>query len=72
MITVKGEIKYRAMATGVWVLESETGECYELYQPWESLRQEGLRVQVKGEIRNDIMTVAMVGRVLEVQEVSFD
>lgn len=69
MIAVKGEVQYRAIASGVWVLVSDTGETYELYKPSENLRQEGLRVKVKGKIRSDIMTVAMVGKVLDVVEI---
>ncbi len=70
MITVKGEIQYRAIASGVWVLVSDTRETYELYKPSESLCKEGLRVEIKGNIRTDIMTIAMVGKILEVVEVN--
>jgi hypothetical protein len=31
------------------------------------LKQAGLKVSVKGEIRKDVMTFAMIGPVLEVQ-----
>lgn len=78
MITVKGEIQYRALglaapsvtASGTWVLVSDTGETYELYKPSENLRQEGLKVEIKGNIRSDVMTIAMVGQILEVKEFS--
>lgn len=70
MITVKGEIQYSAIASGVWVLVSDTGETYELYKPSENLRKEGLRVEIKGNIRRDIMTIAMVGQILDVVEVN--
>ena len=70
MITVKGKIQYRAIASGTWVLVSDTGETYELYKPSDSLCKEGLRVQIKGNIRTDIMTIAMIGQILDV--VQFD
>lgn len=70
MITVKGEIQYRAIASGTWVLVSDTGETYELYKPSENLRQEGLKVEIKGNIRSDVMTIAMVGQILEVKELN--
>ncbi|WP_342597021.1 hypothetical protein VKI21_16580 [Cyanobacterium aponinum UTEX 3222] len=70
MITVKGEIQYRAIASGTWVLVSDTGETYELYKPSENLRQEGLKVEIKGDIRSDVMTIAMVGQILEVKELN--
>ncbi|MTF38508.1 hypothetical protein [Cyanobacterium aponinum] len=70
MITVKGKIQYRAIASGTWVLVSDTGETYELYKPSENLRQEGLKVEIKGNIRSDVMTIAMVGQILEVKEFS--
>jgi len=65
---VKGEIKYNSIGLGTWTLVSDTGKVYEIYKPSQDLRKEGLIVEVEGIIRDDIMTVAMVGKVLEIKE----
>jgi D-arabinose 5-phosphate isomerase GutQ len=66
MIKVTGIIKYQDIAVGVWTLISDSGETYELYKPSENLRQDGLNVTVQGKIREDIMSMAMVGKILEI------
>jgi hypothetical protein len=70
MVTITGIIKYRDIAVGVWTLISDSGETYELYKPSDSLRQEGLKVTVQGKIRDDIMSMAMVGKILEIISVA--
>ncbi|MBL1211456.1 hypothetical protein [Geminocystis sp. GBBB08] len=66
MIKITGIIKYQDIGVGVWTLVSESGETYELYKPSESIRQDGLKVRVEGKIRDDIMSMAMVGKILEI------
>ncbi|HIK37522.1 MAG: DUF5818 domain-containing protein [Geminocystis sp.] len=63
---VKGQVQYSPLGFGTWVLQTDSGETYELYNPPASIQKQGLRVEVEGRVREDIMTVAMVGRVLEV------
>lgn len=63
---VKGQVQYSPLGFGTWVLKTDSGETYQLYKPPASIQKEGLRVEVEGRLRDDIMTVAMVGRVLEV------
>jgi hypothetical protein len=48
-------------------LVGEDGETYELKDAPSGLKQAGLKVSVKGEVRKDVMTFAMIGPVLEVQ-----
>jgi hypothetical protein len=66
-IAVKGKIEYQDLGMGTWVLISETGETYELHNPPSELCQSDIQVQLTGKIRNDVMTVAMIGPVLEVE-----
>jgi len=47
-----------------------SGETYELHNPPKDLQTAGLNVKVTGRIRGDVMTIAMIGPVLEV--VSFE
>ena len=69
-ITVKGVIERQGFGPGTWALVGEDGETYELKDAPSELKKEGLKVRVKGLVRKDIMTFAMIGPVLEVQ--SFD
>ena len=69
-ITVTGTIERKGMGSGTWALVAENGDQYELHQPPAELKKKGQKVTVKGQIREDIMTLAMIGPVLEVQ--SFD
>lgn len=69
MMNIKGEIKYQSIGMGAWTLVSDTGEVYELYKPPKEILQDGLKVQVQGIIRDDIMTIAMLGKIFEVNTV---
>jgi sarcosine oxidase gamma subunit len=69
-ITVNGSIERKGFGPGTWALVSEGGETYELRNAPAELRQSGRKVQVTGVVRDDVMTMAMIGPVLEVE--SFD
>lgn len=63
---ISGKIQYKSVGMGAWALSSDDGKVYELYQPPAELRHENLSVEVEGKIREDIMTLAMIGKVLEI------
>lgn len=65
-IKTEGTITYQSFGVGVWALATQDA-TYELFEPPNELQQEGLSVKVMGHIREDIMTLAMIGPVLEVQ-----
>jgi len=67
-ITLKGVIERKAIGTGAWALVTDDGETYEIYQasPKEMLKN-GLKVEVKGKVRDDAMSFAMIGPILEVK-----
>jgi hypothetical protein len=66
-MTISGTIEHRSIGSGTWVLVTASGDTYELKDaPWE-LKQTGLKVKVEGQVRDDVMTVAMVGPVFEVR-----
>lgn len=67
-ITVTGKVEKSGFGVGVWALVSESGETYELYNPPADLKKPLSKVTVAGKIRNDVMTVAMIGPVLEVTD----
>jgi len=64
---LSGKIKRQNIATGVWSLVANNGQVYELYNYPTEIRQDNLSVQITGQIREDIMTIAMIGPVLEVK-----
>ena len=67
-ITVTGTIQRSNMGIGTWSLVSDEGETYEILKGADkSLLKSGQKVKVKGQVREDIMTTAMIGPVLEVK-----
>jgi DNA-binding protein YbaB len=67
MIKVTGKIEYRAIALGAWALVSQEGKTYELQNPPSELQKDGLSVEVEGTVKEGIMTISMIGQVLEVR-----
>ena len=66
-ITVTGRIERKGFGPGTWALVSEGGDTYELKDAPQELCQTHAKVKVEGQIREDVMTFAMIGPVLEVQ-----
>jgi hypothetical protein len=69
MLTVEGTI-WRSHLDR-WTLISRQGKDYEIHKGApQSLLQMGLKVRVKGQVRDDVFSLAGIGPILEVQ--SFD
>jgi hypothetical protein len=67
-IQVKGTIQFREFGMGAWAVVADSGEQYELMQPLsEQLLQQGLNVKITGILRADVITMAMIGTVLQVE-----
>ncbi len=64
---VEGTVERKGFGPGTWALVSTSGETYELHKAPHDLQKDGLKVKVRGQIRDDVMTFAMIGPVLEVQ-----
>ncbi|MDJ1181422.1 hypothetical protein PJF56_21385 [Roseofilum sp. BLCC_M91] len=64
-LTVNGVIEHKPLGPGTWALVAED-VTYELKDAPDEIKQSGLQVQVEGTIREDVMTLAMIGPVLEV------
>ena len=65
-IQVTGIIERQGFGTGSWALVTDSGETYELKDAPPDLLQPNLKAEVTGLIRDDVMTLAMIGPVLEV------
>lgn len=67
-ITATGTIQHRDIGTGAWALVTDEGVTYEILRGADKkLLQPGQKVKVTGLVREDIMTAAMIGPVLEVK-----
>ena len=64
---VTGTVEKKGFGFGTWALVTDDGTTYELKDAAEELKQEGIKVEVEGKIREDVMTLAMIGAVLEVE-----
>ncbi|WP_013324324.1 hypothetical protein [Gloeothece verrucosa] len=65
-ITLRGKIERKSLGMGAWALVTEEGKTYELKDPPSQLKKDQAKVQVTGNVRDDVMTIAMIGPVLEV------
>ena len=68
MITVEGTVERSTMGTGAWALVTGDGITYEIMKgaPAELLHP-GVKAKVKGQVRDDVMSIAMIGEILEVK-----
>ena len=64
---VTGKIAKKGFGFGTWALVTADETTYELKDPVSELQQEGLQVEVTGIVRDDVMTMAMIGPVLQVE-----
>ncbi len=64
---VIGTIEKKGFGFGVWALVTDDNTTYQLKDPVAELQKEGIKVEIQGKIREDIMTTAMIGAVLEVE-----
>ncbi len=68
-IQLVGTVEYLDIGTGTWAIVTDTDEQYEIWQPApESILQEGLKLQVTAKIRDDVMSMAMIGDVIEIED----
>ncbi|MCG5062065.1 MAG: hypothetical protein KA714_29895 [Limnoraphis sp. WC205] len=63
---IQGKIEHKGFGTGAWALVTDD-KTYELKDAPSDLKKKGLKVEVEGEVREDVFTTAMIGPVLEVK-----
>lgn len=66
-IKVTGVIERKGLGPGTWALVTEDGETYELKDAPAELKKSDLKVKVEGQVRDDVMSFAMIGPVLEIK-----
>lgn len=67
---LSGKVSFRDLETGVWVLEGDDGQTYLLAGGDRKLKQNGVRIEIEGEVDRDSATLAMVGPRLIVKKYS--
>ncbi|MDB9453595.1 hypothetical protein [Dolichospermum circinale] len=66
-VTITGTIERRNIGLGVWAFVTEDGVTYQIPKSADkNLLKSGQKAKVTGEVRNDLVTTAMIGPVLEV------
>ena len=67
-ITLTGTIQRRDIGTGAWALVADDGKTYEIQRgAAKELLKSGQKVKVQAQVREDVMTMAMIGPVLEIK-----
>jgi hypothetical protein len=68
MLTLEGTVQKSTIGVGAWALRTEQGTYEIMKDAPEGLLKAGQPVRVKGKVRDDVMSIAMIGPVLEVSE----
>ena len=58
---VTGEVKFKDLETGVWVLEGDDGKTYLLAGGDRQIKKPNSRIEAEGDVDKDSLNVAMVG-----------
>lgn len=68
-VTITGTIERRNIGLGAWAFVTEDGVTYQIPKSADkNLLKSGQKAKVTGQVRNDLMTTAMIGPVLEVDD----
>jgi hypothetical protein len=66
-ITITGTIEHRNIGLGAWAFVTDEGVTYEIPKSSDkNLLKSGQKAKITGKVREDLMTTAMIGSVLEV------
>jgi hypothetical protein len=70
-VKLRGSVVFRDVETGVWVLQGDDGKTYELAGGDRSIKKDGKRIEVEGDVDGDTLSAGMVGPVLKVKRYRF-
>ena len=66
-ITATGTIERRTIGLGAWAFVTEDGVTYEISKSADkNLLKSGQKAKITGKVREDLMTAAMIGSILEI------
>jgi cob(I)alamin adenosyltransferase len=67
---VSGRVAFRDLEGGVWVLEGDDGQTYQLADD-RRVQKDGKRIEVEGEVDSQAVGIGMVGPLLSVRRFRF-
>jgi hypothetical protein len=68
MITVRGTIRYKNLEGGFWALDGDDGNKYMTSGLDKALRIDGMVIEVKGVIEEDVVTFQQYGKTLKIKQ----
>ena len=71
-MTIKGKVKKEDLSGGVWILESDDGNRYQLMGGDGKLLKDGQRATVEGAVDKGAMGIGMVGEMFKVSSYKLD
>lgn len=69
MSKIVGTVKKNDLAGGLWVLETDSGETYQLAGKVAGLR-DGMKASLEGKVAKDVMGIGMVGPTFQVDKLT--
>lgn len=66
-----GQVEFRDLEGGVWVLVGDDGRIYQLAGGDRHLKKDGGRIEAEGEVDGGAMTAQMSGPVFRVKRYQF-
>lgn len=67
MSTIKGTVKKEELSGGIWVLDADDGERYQLQGGDGKLLKDGQKATVEGSVDKNAMGIGMVGSIFKVK-----
>jgi hypothetical protein len=66
-MTISGTIERRNIGLGAWAFVTEDGTTYQIPKSSDkNLLKSGQKAKITGQVREDLMTTAMIGSIFEV------
>ena len=66
---IVGTVTYQEMEGGFYGIEAEDGSKYDPLNLPESFKKDGLKVQVKAQMKTDVIGFHMYGSIIEVMDI---
>jgi cob(I)alamin adenosyltransferase len=70
-VKLRGSVVFKDIEAGVWTLQGDDGNTYELAGGDRSIKKAGKRIEVEGDVDGDALTAGMVGPVFKVKRYRF-
>lgn len=68
---LSGKVVFQDLEMGVWTIEGDDGQVYQLAGHDRALERAGKRVEVEGDVKEDGVSFSMAGPMLSVKRFRF-